>query len=99
MSAAVRAPSGVPIGMAMREELLMNMYQLPFTTLPPTIFYVYLEPADFERIQGIVPRIVDELQKALSEEVRKINEGRGRSRRMLSRLIEQDQAPPIEIPA
>ena len=98
MSATVRVPSGVTIWNAMREELVMNMYPLPFTTLPPTIFHVYLEPADFERIQGIVPRIVDELQKALNEEVRKINEGRGRSRRMLSRLIEQDQAPPIEIP-
>jgi hypothetical protein len=83
---------------AVRDELLMNMYQLPFTTLPPTIFHVYLHPADFARIEGIVPRIVSELEKALSEEVRKINAGRARPAGMLSRLIEQDQAPPIEVP-
>ena len=95
---AAKVPSGVTIWHAVRDELLMNMYQLPFTTLPPTIFHIYLHPADFERIEGIVPRIVLELQKALSEEVRKINEGRARRVGMLSRLIEQDEAPPIEPP-
>ena len=98
MSRAVKVPSGVTIWNAMRDELLMNMYQLPFTTLPPTIFHVYLHPADFDRIEGIVPRIISELQKALTAEVKKINEGRGRPSGMLSRLIEQDEASPIEPP-
>ena len=97
MVAAAKVPSGITIWNAMRDELLMNMYQLPFTTLPPTIFHVYLHAGDYERIEGIVPRIVTELQKALSEEVRKINQGRGRSGGVLSRLIEQDEAPPIEV--
>lgn len=98
MTRAAKVPSGVTIWNAMRDELLMNMYQLPFTTLPPTIFHVYLHPADFDRIEGIVPRIVAELQKALTAEVRKINDGRARPAGMLSRLIEQDEAPPIELP-
>jgi hypothetical protein len=98
MSRAVKVPSGVTIWNAMRDELLMNMYQLPFTTLPPTIFHVYLHPADFDRIEGIVPRIISELQKALTAEVKKINEGRARPAGMLSRLIEQDEASPIELP-
>ena len=98
MAAALKVPSGITIWNAMRDELLMNMYQLPFTTLPPAIFHVYLHPTDYERIEGIVPRIVAELQKALSEEVRKTNEGRLRGG-MLSRLIEQEEAAPIEIPA
>ena len=98
MPSAVKVPSGITIWNAMRDELLMNMYQLPFTTLPPTIFHVYLHAADYERIEGIVPRIVTELQKALTEEVKKINEGRARSG-MLARLIEQEEAPPIEAPA
>jgi hypothetical protein len=98
MVAAAKVPSGITIWNAMRDELLMNMYQLPFTTLPPTIFHVYLHAGDYERIEGIIPRIVTELQKALSEEVRKINQGRGRSGGVLSRLIEQDEAPPIEVP-
>lgn len=98
MAAAAKIPSGVTIWNAMRDELLMNMYQLPFTTLPPTIFHVYLHPADYDRIEGIVPRIISELQKALSEEVRKINEGRARPAGMLSRLIEHEDAGPIEVP-
>ena len=97
--AAVKVPSGITIWNAMREELLMNMYQLPFTTLPPSVFHVYLHPADYDRIEGIVPRIVAELQKALTEEVRRINEGRARSGGMLARLIEQEEASPIEVPA
>jgi hypothetical protein len=99
MASAVKVPSGVTIWNAMRDELMMNMYQLPFTTLPPTIFHIYLHPADYERIEGIVPRIVSELQKALTEEVRKVNEGRTRSGGMLARLIEQEEASPIETPA
>lgn len=97
MAGAAKIPSGVTIWNAMRDELMMNMYQLPFTTLPPAIFHVYLHPSDYERIEGIVPRIVSELQKALTEEVRKINEGRGRTG-MLARLIEQEEAPPVEVP-
>ncbi len=99
MPEVLKAPSGVTIWNAMREELVLNLYQLPFTTLPPTIFHIYLHPADYERIEGIVPRLIAELQKALTEEVRKINHGRARSRGVLSRLIVQEEAPPIEVPA
>lgn len=98
MAATTKVPSGITIWHAMRDELLANMYQLPFTTLPPTIFHIYLHAGDYERIEGIVPRIVSELQKALTEEVKKINEGRSRTGGMLSRLIEQEDASPIEVP-
>lgn len=99
MKEAVKAPSGVMIWNALREELLMNMYQLPYTTLPPVIFHVYLHPADFERIEGIVPRLVAELHRALTDEVERMNQGRARSGGVLSRLIAQEEAPPIEVPA
>ena len=99
MAQATKAPTGVTIWNAMREELMLNMYPLPYTTLPPSIFYVYLHPADFERIEGIVPRLVAELQRSLSDEVKKINQGRERSGGVLSRLIAQEEAPPIEAPA
>jgi FHA domain-containing protein len=95
----VKVPNGITIWNAMRDELMMNMYQLPFTTLPPSIFHIYLHPADYDRIEGIVPRIVSELQKALTEEVKTINGGRRRSSGMLARLIEQEEASPIELPA
>ena len=94
-----KAPTGLSIWNAMREELRLNLYPLPFTTLPPAIFHVYLHPADFDRIEGIVPRLIAELQQALSDEVRRINQGRERSGGVLSRLIAQSEAPPVEVPA
>lgn len=99
MAQAAKAPTGLSIWNAMREELRLNLYPLPFTTLPPSIFHVYLHPADFDRIEGIVPRLVAELQQALSDEVGKINQGREKSGGVLSRLIAQAEAPPVEIPA
>ena len=98
MTQTAKAPTGVSIWNAMREELMLNLYPLPYTTLPPTIFYVYLHPDDFDRVEGIVPRLVAELQQALSDEVRKINQGREKSGGVLSRLIAQAEAPPIEVP-
>jgi len=98
MTQTAKAPTGLSIWNAMREELMLNLYPLPYTTLPPTIFYVYLHPSDFDRIEGIVPRLVSELQQALSDEVRKINQGREKSGGVLSRLIAQAEAPPIEVP-
>jgi hypothetical protein len=99
MTQTTKAPTGVSIWQAMREELMLNLYALPYTTLPPSIFHVYLHPADFDRIEGIVPRLVAELQQALSDEVRRINQGRERSGGVLSRLIAREEAPPIEPPA
>ena len=49
---STKVPSGVTIWRALREELLLNMYELPTVTLPPTVFYVYLHPKDFTRIEG-----------------------------------------------
>jgi len=82
----------------MREELRLNLYPLPYTTLPPAVFYVYLHPGDFDRIEGIVPRLIAELQQALSDEVHRINQGREKTGGVLSRLIAQAEAPPIEVP-
>src|SRR5262245_53128339 len=99
MTQAAKAPTGLSIWNAIRQELALNLYPLPYTTLAPTIFYVYLHPSDFDRIEGIVPRLVTELQQALSDEVRRINHGRARSGGVLSRLIARAEAPPIEAPA
>jgi pSer/pThr/pTyr-binding forkhead associated (FHA) protein len=95
---AAKAPTGLSIWNAMREELRLNLYPLPYTTLPPSIFHVYLYPADFDRIEGIVPRLISELQQALNDEVGRINQGRERSGGVLARLIAQSEAPPVEVP-
>ena len=35
MTTAAKAPTGLSIWNAMREELRLNLYPLPYTTLPP----------------------------------------------------------------
>src|SRR5687767_4004905 len=99
---STKVPSGVTIWRALREELLLNMYELPTVTLPPTVFHVYLHPRDFTRIEGIAPRIVSELQKSLTDEVRRMNERRTTSKGLVARLMPQDEegeGAPIEVPA
>jgi hypothetical protein len=99
MAETVKAPSGQRIWQAIRDELMLNLYPLPFSTLAPTIYHVYLHPDDFAAIEGIAPRIVGEVQRALTAEVEKVNAGLQRSgRRVLTRLLERQDFPPIEVP-
>src|SRR3954470_5761219 len=91
MAIAVRAPSGRRIWKAVRDELMLNLYPLPFSTLAPTIYHVYLHPEDFAAVEGVIPRVVSEIQRALTDEVEKVNGGLARSgRRVLARLLERD---------
>lgn len=100
MATATRAPSGRHIWKGVREELMLNLYPLPFTTLAPTVYHVYLHPEEFETIEPIAPRIVAEVQRALTDEVNRINGGRERARRrVLTRLLQREDLPPIEVPA
>ena len=99
MAAAVKAPSGRDIWKAVRDELMLNLYPLPFSTIAPTVYHVYLHPEDFDAIEGVAPRVVEQIQQALTAEVEKINEKLARStRRVMSRLLEREQLPPIEFP-
>ena len=59
-----KPPSGQDIWQAIKEELTTNLYPLPFSTLAPTVYHVYLNPEDHETIEGIVPRIVAEIASA-----------------------------------
>ena len=73
MATATRAPSGRHIWKGVRDELLLNLYPLPFSTLAPTVYHVYIHPEEFETIEPIASRIVDEVQRALTGEVERIN--------------------------
>lgn len=100
MPATIKAPSGRQIWKAVREELMLNLYPLPFSTLAPAVYHVYLHPEEFEAIEPIAPRIVGEMQRALTAEVDRINRGLARSgRRVLARMLQRDDLPPIETPA
>jgi hypothetical protein len=98
--AAVKAPSGRDIWKAVREELALNLYALPFSTIAPTIYHVYLHPEDFDTIEGISGAVVDQVRQALTAEVERLNRGMtGRVKTIMARLLERDQLAPIELPA
>jgi hypothetical protein len=58
-------------------EIVRNMREglepLHYSTLPPAIYHVYLHPDDMERLRGILPRIVDEVRRALNAELEALN--------------------------
>jgi hypothetical protein len=100
MPGTVRPPSGRTILTAIRDELLLNLYPLPFSTLPSTIYHVYLHPRDFAVVEGVVPRIVEQVERALTSEVQRVNARiQQRGPRVLSRLLGRpQQLAAIEIP-
>jgi hypothetical protein len=100
MGESGKAPSGRRIWTVVRDELLLNLYPLPFSTLAPTVYHVYLHPDDFAVIEGIVPRMVTQIERALNAEVAKVNNRLARAgRRALGRLLDREVLAPIEIPA
>jgi FHA domain-containing protein len=95
-----KTPDGRDIWKAIRDELRMNLYPLPFTTLVPAVYHVYLHPDDYKKVEDISPRIVSEVQRALTSEVEKTNARLTRAaRRVMARLLEREQLGPIEVPA
>jgi hypothetical protein len=60
-------------------EIVRNMREglepLHYSTLPPALYHVYLHPEDLERLQGIMPRILDEARRALDAELAALNRG------------------------
>ena len=58
-----------------------------------------MHPDEFDAVEPVAPRIVAEVQRALTNEVERINHGMARSgRRVLTRLLKRDDLPPIEAP-
>ena len=58
-------------------EIVRNMREglepLQYSTLPPSIYDVYLSRDDLDRLRGIVPRILEEARRALDEELASLN--------------------------
>ncbi len=94
-----KAPSGRAIWRAVRDELRLNLYPLPFSTVAPAVYHVYLHPEDFAAIEGVTGRLADQLRTALTEEVERANREKGGAvRTWLARLLEREELPPIEVP-
>jgi hypothetical protein len=81
MTDTVKAPNGRQIWKAVKDELLLNLYPLPFSTLAPSVYHVYLHPDDFAVVEPVVPRIVVQVQRALTAEIEKVNHRLERSER------------------
>ena len=50
-----------------------NLERLKYSTLAPSRYTVYLHPAEFERLETIVPVLCEQTIRALDEELRRIN--------------------------
>src|ERR1043165_1777590 len=95
---APKPPSGRDIWQAVRMELTANLYALPFSRVVPTVYHVYLHPDDFETIEGLVARIATDIEKAIAQEIDRLNgetARRGRLRGILRRAADE---PAIERP-
>ena len=73
-SSAVRRPAADLI-----EEVLENMRRylepLKYSVLAPSRYIVYLHPDEIARLEGIVPLLREQTERALSEEVARLNRG------------------------
>lgn len=93
-----KPPSGRDIWQAIRDELTANLYALPFSRLAPSVYHVYLHPDDFDTIEGIVPRLVEDISKAVAKEIERLNAETARLRRLRGMLRRSPAEPTIEVP-
>ena len=66
---------------------------LHYSTLPPSIFYIYLHTEDMERLRGIVPKIREEAARALDGELASMRKGSIAERLKISKPL-----PPVAAP-
>ncbi|HXW08697.1 MAG TPA: FHA domain-containing protein [Vicinamibacterales bacterium] len=79
---------------AVLENMRRNLEPLKYSTLAPSRYVVYLHPAEFARLEGILPVLMEQTTRALGEELARLNRGRfgGYFRRLLG------EAVPVENP-
>src|SRR4051812_47209069 len=71
-----------------------RLYPLRNVTLAPAEYHVYLHPDDFAYLEGVVPRIAEDVQTCLNTFVQRLNH-----RSLWSRLTGPQRYPAIEVPA
>jgi FHA domain len=100
MTKSGKTPDGRQIWKAVRDELMLNLYPLPYSTLAPGVYHVYLHPNDFEAVEDVAERITAQMERALTAEVEKMNHRlERRAGRILTRMLDREELAPIEIPA
>jgi hypothetical protein len=68
-----------------------NLEELRYSTVAPSRYTVFVSPAEFERLQGLIPRLQAETVRALDEELKKLER---RPRRAIDRLLGRNR--PLE---
>ncbi len=95
MSEPDKLATGKAVILEIVRAMRANLEPLLFSTVAPARFFVYLHPADYERLEGIVPLLVEQARRALDAEVQQWNTA-ARSRSPLRWLGGEAPAPPIE---
>ena len=81
-------PTGEKIADEIEREMEERLYPLRNVTLAPAEYHVYLHPDDFAYVEGIVPRIVEDVQTCLNALVQRLNH-----RSLWSRLTDSAAVP------
>lgn len=79
---------------AVIDNMRRNLEPLRYSTLAPSRYLVYLHPAEYARLEGIIPILQQQTVRALTEQLESLN-ARSPLRRYASRLI-GDRTPPVE---
>jgi len=75
------------------QNMRANLEELRYSTIAPSRYTVYLSASEFERLEGLIPRLRAETIRALDEELSRL-ERRARPRRAFARLF--GRARPLE---
>lgn len=81
---------------AVVENMRRNLETLKYSTIAPSRYVVYLHPIEFARLEGIIPILQEETIRALTEELRRLNNPSG-LRRYGGRFF-GDAAPRVQTP-
>jgi hypothetical protein len=59
---------------AIVDNMRKNLEHLKYSTLAPSRYTVYLHPSEFVRLEGIIPILQEQTNRALSDELLKLNQ-------------------------
>jgi hypothetical protein len=81
---------------AVVDNMRRNLEALKYSTLAPSRYVVYLHPAEYARLEGIIPILQEETIRALTEELNRLNHPSG-LRRYGNRLF-GETTPKVQTP-
>lgn len=82
---------------AVVENMRSNLETLKYSTLAPSRYVVYVHPAEYARLESIVPILQEETIRALTEELDRLNNPSGLRR--YSHRLKGESAPRVQTPS